>query len=275
MRCAPGGFPVGTRPTDGRARRRMLSYADRWVWDFWFARDGDEYHVFYLQAPKALGDPEARHRNATIGHALSRDLRTWAPLPDALGPGPPGTWDDLATWTGSVIGHDGRWWMCYTGISTREAAGCNASASRRHRSRPLRRPGDLDRVPAGDHTGRVRPSRSPAGDRDRRPVVSAFSVYGYAHAATRRRRARAVTGTHCMVGDDPLGPFSALSDEFFAGDLRGSSYAGKLIADPDGQLVYLAFAQHPDDGPFRGALTDPAPVHIAADGRLHLVRTPW
>lgn len=102
-----------------------------------------------------------------------------------------------------------------------------------------------------------------------------FSVYGYAHAATRRRRARAVTGTHCMVGDDPLGPFSALSDEFFAGDLRGSSYAGKLIADPDGQLVYLAFAQHPDDGPFRGALTDPVPVHIAADGQLRLARTPW
>jgi len=38
-------------------------------------------------------------------------------LPDALRPGPPGAWDDLATWTGSVIEHDGRWYMLYTGIS--------------------------------------------------------------------------------------------------------------------------------------------------------------
>ena len=38
-------------------------------------------------------------------------------LPDALQPGPPGSWDDLATWTGSVIEHDGRWHMLYTGIN--------------------------------------------------------------------------------------------------------------------------------------------------------------
>jgi beta-fructofuranosidase len=41
-------------------------------------------------------------------------------LPDALGPGPSGSWDDLATWTGSVICHDGRWYMLYTGISRAE-----------------------------------------------------------------------------------------------------------------------------------------------------------
>lgn len=38
-------------------------------------------------------------------------------LPDALAPGPRGAWDDLATWTGSVIEHDKRWYMLYTGIS--------------------------------------------------------------------------------------------------------------------------------------------------------------
>ena len=38
-------------------------------------------------------------------------------LPDALAPGPRGAWDDLATWTGSVIEHDRRWHMLYTGIS--------------------------------------------------------------------------------------------------------------------------------------------------------------
>ena len=44
---------------------------DKWVWDFWFARQDGQHHIFYLQAPRALGDPGRRHHNATIGHAVS------------------------------------------------------------------------------------------------------------------------------------------------------------------------------------------------------------
>lgn len=97
-----------------------LRLHDHWLWDFWFAVDGDDVHVFYLQAPRALGDPEQRHHNATIGHAVSRDLRRWRVLPDALGTGAPGEFDDLATWTGSVVRHDGRWHLFYTGIAHAE-----------------------------------------------------------------------------------------------------------------------------------------------------------
>lgn len=93
---------------------------DHWLWDFWFAVDGDEVHVFYLQAPRALGDPELRHRHATIGHAVSRDLRRWEVLPDALGTGPAGAFDDLATWTGSIVRHAGRWHLFYSGIARAE-----------------------------------------------------------------------------------------------------------------------------------------------------------
>lgn len=94
-----------------------LRLPDHWLWDFWLVQDGEDVHVFYLQAPRALGDPELRHRNASVGHAVSRDMRSWQVLPDALGAGPPGAFDDLATWTGSVLGHGGRWHMAYTGIS--------------------------------------------------------------------------------------------------------------------------------------------------------------
>src|SRR5207245_6502917 len=38
----------------------------------------------------------------------------------ALHPGAAGEWDDLATWTGSVIGHDGRWFMLYSGVNRSE-----------------------------------------------------------------------------------------------------------------------------------------------------------
>ena len=98
----------------------MLRLDDRWVWDFWSVTDGPDHHLFYLQAPRALGDPDLRHHHATIGHAVSRNLRDWRVLADVLGPGPPGSWDDLAVWTGSVIRVDRHWAMLYTGIGHRE-----------------------------------------------------------------------------------------------------------------------------------------------------------
>lgn len=93
---------------------------DKWVWDFWLAHDDQVHHIFYLQAPRSLGNSELRHHNASIGHAVSFDLTHWTVLPDALQPGRPGSWDDLATWTGSVLHHDGRWYMLYTGIRRSE-----------------------------------------------------------------------------------------------------------------------------------------------------------
>jgi len=92
-----------------------LRLANQWLWDFWMIADGEDYHLFYLQAPRSLDDPEQRHWNATIGHAVSTDLTHWEVLPGALLPGEPGQWDDYTTWTGSVIRGDDRWAMLYTG----------------------------------------------------------------------------------------------------------------------------------------------------------------
>ncbi|HEY4976346.1 MAG TPA: hypothetical protein VII05_03195 [Gaiellaceae bacterium] len=97
-----------------------LRLDDYWIWDFWFAQDGSDTHVFFLHAPRALGDPELRHRAARIGHAVSKDLVEWSPLAPPFDAGPPGSFDDLATWTGSVLQHDSLWHMFYTGISSRE-----------------------------------------------------------------------------------------------------------------------------------------------------------
>jgi beta-fructofuranosidase len=95
--------------------------ADVWVWDFWLAVDGAAYHLFFLHAPRSLGDPELRHHNASIGHAVSDDLTSWTRLADAVVAGAEPAFDDLTTWTGSVVqGDDGLWRMFYTGISRRE-----------------------------------------------------------------------------------------------------------------------------------------------------------
>lgn len=99
----------------------MLRLAGSWVWAFWLVDDGESYHAFFLQAPRRLGDPSRRHYAATIGHAVSRDLRTWESAGDALGPSLSPAFDDLAVWTGSTVaGPDGKWHMFYTGVSAAE-----------------------------------------------------------------------------------------------------------------------------------------------------------
>lgn len=98
-----------------------LRLEDHWLWDFWIADDGDAYHLFHLQASRSLRDPDLRHSNATVGHATSSDLRSWQPRGQALTPGDPGSWDDLAVWTGSIVPHDEFGWaMLYTACSTVE-----------------------------------------------------------------------------------------------------------------------------------------------------------
>ena len=98
-----------------------LRLESSWVWDFWLAQDAGLWHVFFLHAPRTPDDPDRRHFSARIGHATSTDLTFWELQPEALAPGPPGAWDDIATWTGSVVpGPEGGWAMLYTGVGSRE-----------------------------------------------------------------------------------------------------------------------------------------------------------
>jgi beta-fructofuranosidase len=96
----------------------MLRLPDAWIWDFWLADDGDRYHLFFLFASRALQDERRRHRRASIGHAISDDLRNWVQVGDALTAADGPAFDDLATWTGSIVrGQDERWWLFYTGAT--------------------------------------------------------------------------------------------------------------------------------------------------------------
>ncbi|MHA7886346.1 MULTISPECIES: glycoside hydrolase family protein [Roseicyclus] len=98
-----------------------LSLDDHWIWDSWYAHDGDRWHGFFLKAPKSLGDPELRHFNVSVGHAVSDDLTTWEHLGTCHAPAPQPAWDDYTTWTGSVIrGDDGLWHLFYTGTTRAE-----------------------------------------------------------------------------------------------------------------------------------------------------------
>lgn len=96
----------------------MLRLPEAWVWDFWLADDGERYHLFFLYASRALRHPDERHYRASIGHATSTDLTHWERVEDALVRSDAPAFDDLATWTGSVVQHpDGTWFLFYTGTT--------------------------------------------------------------------------------------------------------------------------------------------------------------
>jgi beta-fructofuranosidase len=85
------------------------------AWDLWLVRQGEDYHLFHLQAPPGL-HPELRHGRASVGHAVSRDLRTWRDLGTAFTPGSAGSFDDRSIWTGSILARDDDFALLYTGL---------------------------------------------------------------------------------------------------------------------------------------------------------------
>ena len=88
-------------------RREGFTFGDTW----YYVR-GEEVHLFCLTKPAGSG------HGWDIGHLVSHDLRTWNDAGTALRRGARGAWDDKGLATGSVIEHDGTYWMAYTGHHT-------------------------------------------------------------------------------------------------------------------------------------------------------------
>jgi beta-fructofuranosidase len=308
----------------------MLSLPDKWIWDFWFAQDGDEYHIFYLQAPKSLKLEHRRHHNATIGHAVSTNLIDWNILPDALIPGKDGMWDDLATWTGSIIKHNNLWYLFYTGVNEEErgliqrigvATSKDLMNWEKHSRNPIIEADEkyyelLDlktwhdqawrdpwvfsyqgtfhafitaRVNYGSPDGRgviacaksedllnwsVMPPVTEPGEFGQLEVPQLiklnskyfllFSTGSEYHSAQRLKRTKieAVTGTHYLVADEPLGPYNYIADRFLQGDQFGSLYSGKIIQNKNGEWKMMACNNRSKDDSFIGAITNPFSVQL-------------
>jgi hypothetical protein len=66
------------------------------MWDTWLFRDGDEYHLFFLQS-------DGNVTWNTLGRAVSKDLVHWTPLPPVPTKGAPGAWDFDPTLTGMTV----------------------------------------------------------------------------------------------------------------------------------------------------------------------------
>lgn len=99
----------------------VIAIDGKWIWDSWYAHDGEKWHGYFLQADRSLGDPDLRHFNVSQGHATSTDLVNWTHLGTMLRPSDTPAWDDYTTWTGSVVRDEtGLWHLFYTGTTRAE-----------------------------------------------------------------------------------------------------------------------------------------------------------
>jgi len=320
----------------------MLALEDKWVWDFWLAREGADWHAFFLQAPKSIGDPELRHWNVSVGHAVSVDLKAWSYRGTCFAPAREPAWDDFTTWTGSVVcDEEGLWHLFYTGTAQAEDGlkqrighatarklgewerlgdGLALDLDPAHyeeftpghwHDRALRDPWVMRdpanggwlmyftaRVPgiaepnAGGAIGLAR-SHNLVHWRAEPPVFSGgfgqlevpqvlrvgdkwvclFCTAGDHWSAAYRAAypGAPVTGTHYLMADDPEGPWSIAPGPFLDGDATGGRYAARLVETENG-LFEMAFLGTTAQGHFIGALSNPVPVRVGADGRLSTER---
>ncbi|HEU4346984.1 MAG TPA: glycosyl hydrolase family 32 [Actinoplanes sp.] len=308
----------------------MLRLPDAWTWDFWFAQEDGVYHLFFLRASRALGDPDRRHFRASVGHAVSTDLRSWTQVADALVAADRPAFDDIATWTGSVVrGPDRRWRMFYTGAGSAEdglaqriGLATSADLTSWQRAGPVLEPDPRWYERLGDSTWADQAWRDPwvfpdpDGDgwhmlitaRANEGPVDDRGVIGHARSAdllnwaaqpplTRpgagfgqlevpqvewvdghavlifscldtelsdaHRSTGATGGVWAVTGDSLLGPFDISRAEPLT---DRSLYSGRLIRDPAGQWVMLAFRNDDGRGGFIGELADPMPVTATPEG---------
>jgi beta-fructofuranosidase len=310
----------------------MLELPDSWVWDFWFADTGDEFHLFFLFASRALHEAEARHRRASVGHAVSTDLRTWTRVADALVRSDAPADDDVATWTGCTVrGDDGLWYLFFTGCNDdpvpatqRVMVATSRDLTTWHKrstpiavadprwyatgadgpDEPFRDPW-VFRLDDGWHmftTARAR-SGSPTESgvvghatspnlldwTVQPPVTETGSGFGQLEVtqvfefesrwyllfsclrneiAPRKHPASGAGGVWLAEGEGPLGPFDVEGATLLTDD---SLYSGRVIADRDGVLQFLAF-ENLRDGSFIGMLADPVPFAEALSAVAPLPR---
>jgi beta-fructofuranosidase len=258
--------------------------------------EGDDVHVFYLQAPRGLRDPDARHHHATIGHSVSRDL-PWEVLPDAVGPSSPGAFDDLATWTGSVVRAMGAGISSTPAFKRRER---RRSADRLGRLRGPRHMLVTARGTNGPHDARgvighvvshdlptweAGPLLTEPGELSKLEVPQLVHLGGAwrirfctdsdCHAAPRldRRGVVAQCGTHYLSGDAKYGRYALATDDFLVGDPVGRHYAGRVLQHR-GAWHFLAWRLYDEHDEFIGELGDPMPLRIREDGSLSVERSP-
>ncbi len=85
--------------------------------DSWYCKDGDTYYAFYLEY---LADEpwEGRYDWQHVAYSTSKDLISWENHGTCLAPDK-NSWNDIGIATGSVVKHNNKWYMIYSGNSSK------------------------------------------------------------------------------------------------------------------------------------------------------------
>lgn len=262
--------PAG-KPADG-APEAWDSYT---TWTGSVIRHAGMWYMFYTGSRSSEKGLKQR-----IGLATSPDLLTWHKHPANPMIEPVPQWYellDLTAW------HDQAWRDPY--VFQADDGTFHALITARVTDGPADARGVIGHATSADLlTWTVRPPLTQPGEFghmevpqwlaiDRRYYLL-FSVPGEHWSAARRARVTspAVTGTHYLVAEAPLGPWRALTDEFLVGDVPGTLYSGKLARLAEGGWGFLAFRNYDAQGEFIGEIIDPLPITAGSDGRLHVTQ---
>ena len=95
----------------------MLKVPGRYIGDAWYYVHEDTAHCYFLTQLDST-PLEERGLHWDTGHAVSGNLVDWEFVGLAMSRGIPSEWDSAKLSTGSVIGHDGRFWFAYNANKT-------------------------------------------------------------------------------------------------------------------------------------------------------------
>lgn len=110
----------------------LVQHPSRHLWDFWYYFDPGAglFHIFYLNADKALVASEQHHYAACVGHATTPDFVTidWGDRDsfNVLTP-PANHWANTCLWSGDVIRVQNGYLMFYTSRDSRQDDGLTQS----------------------------------------------------------------------------------------------------------------------------------------------------
>jgi beta-fructofuranosidase len=79
------------------------------LWDTWLFKDGQEYHLFFMQNPEGASENDWY----TFGRAVSTDLLHWRPLPAIPVRGTENAWDNYPIMTGTTVKAGDRYALFY------------------------------------------------------------------------------------------------------------------------------------------------------------------
>jgi Glycosyl hydrolases family 43 len=95
------------------ARITRAIRTDLYRWDPWILKDGDEYRLFYLMAPKPNAADNFWSQSSIYG-AVSKDLRNWQTTGVVLAPSSENEWESGRIMAGNTYKKDGIYYLFYS-----------------------------------------------------------------------------------------------------------------------------------------------------------------